>query len=91
LYSDEDSLEDVEDKINEVIDRHDYSKLDFNKIPSTFVNSVLKLGKYITKGSRCENCVHAITLEYIAVNALVLSHNKYDDNDRCKLASISFR
>ena len=58
LYPDEDLLDDVEDKINEVIDRYHYSKLDFNKIPSTLVNSLFKLGEHITKGSRCENCVH---------------------------------
>ncbi|MGA9154290.1 MAG: hypothetical protein WBZ36_27220, partial [Candidatus Nitrosopolaris sp.] len=58
LYSDEDLLDDVEDKINEVIDRYHYSKLDFSKIPPTFVNSVFKLGEHITKWSWCENCVH---------------------------------
>jgi hypothetical protein len=58
LYPDEDLLHDVEDKINEVIDRYHYRNLDFNKIPSTFVNSVFKLGEHITKGLWCENCVH---------------------------------
>jgi hypothetical protein len=58
LYSDVDLLDDVEDKINEVIDRYHYSKLDFNKIPPTLVNSVFKLGEHITKGSRCKNCAH---------------------------------
>ncbi len=51
-------LHDVEDKINEVIDRYHYSILDLNKIPSTFVNSVFKLGEHIAKGLWCENCVH---------------------------------
>lgn len=51
-------LQDVEDKIDEVIDRFRYSKLDFNKIPPTFVNSVFKLGEHISNGSRCENCFH---------------------------------
>jgi hypothetical protein len=58
LYPDQDLLHDVEDKINEVIDRYHYSNLDFNKMPSTFVNSVFKLGEHITKGLWCENCVH---------------------------------
>jgi len=60
LYPDKDLLQDVEDKINEVIDRYHYSKIDFNKMPSTFVNTVFKLGEHITsyRGSWCENCVH---------------------------------
>jgi hypothetical protein len=58
LYPDEDLLQDVEDKIKEVIDRCHYSKLDFNKIPPTFEKSVFKLGEHITKGSRYKNCAH---------------------------------
>ncbi|MGA9149664.1 MAG: hypothetical protein WBZ36_03720 [Candidatus Nitrosopolaris sp.] len=58
LYPDEELIHDVEDKINEVIDRYHYSNLDFSKIPSTFVNSVFKLGEHISQGSWCENCVH---------------------------------
>jgi hypothetical protein len=58
LYPDEELLHDVEEKINEVIDRFHYSKLDFNKIPPTFVNSVFKLGEHVSEGSRCENCFH---------------------------------
>jgi hypothetical protein len=34
LYPDQGLLHDVEDKINEVIDRYHYSNLDFNKMPS---------------------------------------------------------
>jgi len=48
LYPDQDLLHDVEDKINEVIDRYHYTNLDFSKIPSTFINSVFKLGEHIT-------------------------------------------
>jgi hypothetical protein len=57
LYPDQDLLYDVENKINEVIDRYHYSNLDFNKIPSTFINSVFKLGEHIASGSWRENCV----------------------------------
>ena len=58
LYPDEELLQDVEDKMNEVIDRYHYSNFDFNKIPPTFVKSVFKLGEHVTKGPWCENCVH---------------------------------
>lgn len=58
LYPDWELLDDVEDKINEVIDRYHYSKLDASKISPTFVNSVFKLGEHISKGPRCDNCFH---------------------------------
>src|SRR5262249_26484021 len=58
LYPDEELLDDLKDKINEVIDRCHYCKLDYNKIPPTFVKSVFKLGDHISEGSRCENCRH---------------------------------
>lgn len=58
LYPDEELLHDVENNIDEVIDRCHYSNVDFNKMPSTFVNSVFKLGEHISNGSPCENCIH---------------------------------
>lgn len=58
LYPDRELLYDVEDKINEIVDRYHYSKLDASKISQTFVSSVFKLGEHITKGSQCENRIH---------------------------------
>lgn len=70
LYPDWELLDDVEYKINEVIDRCHYSNLDLNEMSSTFVNSVFKLGEHITKGPLCENCVHDGVKKYYDLESL---------------------
>jgi hypothetical protein len=78
LYPDEEFIDDLEDKINEVIDRCHYCKLDFNKIPPTFIKSVFQLGEHISRGSRCKICRHdAVENETDRIELLYQAHSEF--------------